>query len=186
MQWSDGWQQATLRAVGVPVTQYALDVLNAWQQSTPTQPWTNNPLGYPAAGSAYPKALDTPYAVMPTMDEFRAAFKRVLKTGNGQSVLNVLLSGDSYSDAWREIHALGWPANATESDYPTALLDLVTDAYRKKVQAKSGGQNNSAGQMQASPATHTAIKAQAQALNHAAQSFSNGADAITYLVRRLG
>lgn len=181
--WPTGWQRETLRASGIPVTQFALDVLTTWQQSTPTEPWTNNPLGMPASGSGYPKALNTQYAAFPTMAAFRNALKRFLKTGKGRNVLDALLSGQSFSDAWREIHALAWPANKTESEHPAKLMDKVVAAYTSKTQHKTRDIPTTSGATHAPPDVHDAMHRQARLLTHAANTFGSAGDAIAYIMR---
>ena len=181
--WPTGWQQATLRASGIPVTQYALDVLATWQQSTPTEPWTNNPLGMPSSAATAPKAMNTPYAAFVTMQDFRDAFKRFSKTSKGHNVLDVLISGQSYSDAWREIHALNWPGNNTESEYPVKLMDKVSAAYTDKVAAKSRPPSKTTGQTHASPDVHKTMAKQATLLHRAATHLNGASDGIAYIMK---
>jgi len=181
--WPTGWREATLRAAGIPKTQFALDVLAAWQQSTPTEPWTNNPLGMPASGSGYPAALQTPYAAFPSMQAFRDAFKRLIRTMRGRSVLDALLSAQSYSDAWREIHALNWSSNRTESEYPVKLMDMVSAAYTSKTQHKTRDIPTTTGTTHAPPDVHDAMRRQSHLLHHAATSFSNASDAIAHIMK---
>lgn|SRR5487761_129025 len=184
--WTQAWRERVLRAGGVPVTQYALDVLSAWRRSTPTEPWTNNPLGHPARGSGAPEALDTPYAMFPTINDFTAAMKRLLKSPAGKQLLHTLITSDSYATAWREIHALKWPANLTESDYPAVLLDMVEQTYRDKLSRTSKEKRKTAGTQQASPDVHMAVRQQGYALHDAMTSFGDGRKAIAHIVRSLG
>lgn len=174
--WPTGWQRATLRASGIPVTQFALDVLSAWQQSTPTELWTSNPLGMPVSAIAPMRAMNTPYAAFVTMQDFRDAFKRWSKTSLGHNVLDALISAQSYSDAWREIHALKWPANRTESEYPVKLMDKVSAAYTDKVTARARKPPTTTGQTHASPDVHLTMNKQA-ALLHRAATYLDGASA---------
>lgn len=184
-QWPTGWRNSFLTRAGIPVTAFACDVLLAWQRSTPTAPWTNNPLGMPYQGSGGNQALDTPYAVFHSLNAFGDSFKRFLVSSKGAALGQVLVSGDSYASAWREIHALKWPATITESDYPHVLLDMVEATYKDKVKAKSTGKNKSAGNQLATPDAHDGMKAQGHALHHAATNFKNGTDAIRHIVKRL-
>lgn len=184
--WPDSWRENALRASGVPVTQFALDVLSAWRQSTPTEPWTNNPLGMAAKDTGKPRALNTPYAVFTSIGDFTTAFKRFMKSGNGTALLHQLISANSLASTWREIHALKWPANATETDYPAVLLDRMEEAYRSKLATKAASERKSAGTQQAPQVVKDAAKLQGMALHHAAKSFADGRQAIGYLVRRLG
>lgn len=184
--WPDDWRQRVLRAAGIPVTQWALDVLSAWRKSTPTEPWTNNPLGYPFTGSKANRALNTPYAAFATIGNFADAMKRLLKSNRGTPLLHVLISADSLASAWREIHALKWPANLTETDYPSVLLDMVEETYRTKIQTTTKAQRRGTGSTMAAPAVHEATRAQGMALHHAATAFKDGREAIQFVIRRLG
>lgn len=183
--WPDQWRERVLRASGIPVTQFALDALTAWQRSTPTEPWTNNPLGYPAQGGNPPSALGTPYGMFVTINQFVQAVKGVLKSRQGEQLQHELISAHSLSAVWREIHGLNWPANATESDYPSVLLDMVEESYRQTVRRKTGGKRRSAGTQLANHDVHEAVRAQAEALTHAVSHFTTGSAAIRSIVRRL-
>lgn len=181
--WPTGWQQTTLRASGIPITQFALDVLNAWANSTPTEPWTNNPLGMPASPYMYAKALNTDYAAFPTMQDFRDTIKKYLVGGAGRAVQHALIMGESYSDAWREIHALNWPSNKTESEYPSALMDMVQAAYTSKMTNGNRAKPTTTGATHAPPDVHVAMRNQAMRLHHAATTFNSATDAIAHLMR---
>lgn len=133
-QWPTNWREEALRAAGVPVTQHALDVLSAWFKATPTQAWTNNPLGLPAQGNNAPTALSTPYAAFPTYEHFRQAFKTLAHNTPGKILIHVLLDEGNYAGAWRAINALNLPATKSEPDYPAPLLDMVEAKYRNKLQ----------------------------------------------------
>lgn len=181
--WPTGWREATLRAAGIPKTQFALDVLAAWQQSTPTEPWTNNPLGMPSKRDGTMSALYSLYAYFNTMVAFRDEFKRFTKSTKGRNVLDALLLGQSYSDAWREIHALAWPGNETESEYPVKLMDMVEAAYTSKTQHKTRDMPTTSGSTHAPPDVHDAMRRQGHLLHHAANSFSNASDAIAHIMK---
>lgn len=184
-QWPTGWQKTILTKAGIPATQFAIDVLSAWQKSTPTAAWTNNPLGMPYQGSGGNRALDTPYAMFHSMSAFGDSLARFMASTKGLAVKQVLTSGDSYSSAWREIHGLKWPASTTETDYPHCLLDKVESKYRAKLAAKTKTGRKSAGNQLASCETHEGMRAQAAALHHAATNFKTGTEAIRHIVRRL-
>ncbi|MGH9436812.1 MAG: hypothetical protein ACRD22_02715 [Terriglobia bacterium] len=180
-----GWREATLRAAGITVTQFALDVLSAWRKSTPLPATACNPVGMPAKGNGAPPWLSTPYAVFPGMPAFRAAFARFLGTQQGREVRHALELSESYSNAWRAVHALPWPAVKTESEYPAALLDLVEAAYRDKVAGKDRAKRRTTGTVQAPPEVHAAVKAQAVALHHAVTAFTDGHKAMGSIVKGL-
>lgn len=184
--WPDDWRQRVLRASGIPVSQFALDILSAWRKSTPMEPWTNNPLGYPYTGSKANSALNTPYAAFVTIGNFADAMKRLLKSNRGTALLHELISANSLASTWREIHALKWPASLTETDYPSVLLDMVEEQYRTKLQTTPKAERRGTGSTMASPAAHEATRNQGLALHHAATAFADGKTAISYIMRRLG
>ena len=182
--WQQSWRETTLRVSGVPKSEFALQVLSAWRRSTPVEPWTNNPLGMPAHGNNVPRALNTPYGLFTSMTAFSTAFNRFCQSRHGLAVVNVLAAGDSLTDAWREIHALKWPANATEEDYPATLLDMIESNYRDKMTRRQNASPKTAGVTRAAPAAHEAMRQQAAALTYAAGAFNDGSKAIGHIIRR--
>jgi hypothetical protein len=186
MSWPTGWREALLRETGIPVTQFALDVLASWCQSTPTEPWTNNPLGLPAKGNSAPQALNTPYALFHTTGRFRKAFTALLETTPGKDLRLVLTHGTSHGQAWRTINGMSLPANVTETDYPSALLDRLTDDYRATLTDVKPDQRKTAGAQLASPKTHDDMRSQQRALHEAVTTFNKGSEAMAHIARRLG
>lgn len=184
--WPTSWQQSVLRAAGLPVTQWGLDVLSAWNKSTPVVPATYNPLGMPAKGTSNVAYLNTPYGLFSGITAFGKAFSAFLTTPKGRELAGVLSAGDSLSDAYRAIHALGWPGNATETDYPSALLDMLEEAYRAKLATKPASQRKTVGSSKATPAAHAAIRMQSALIHTAATQFADGAKAVQYIVRGMG
>lgn len=184
-KWSDGWQNALLRAADIPVTQFATSVLTYWQQATPTDPWTNNPLGMPSAGSGAPKALNTPYAAFPTADAMRKAFTIAVHAGAGKPLLSALATQDKLPVAWRAIHALNWPANLTETDYPSTILDALDAATRAKMNVSSTADRKTVGTSSASPDVHSMIRDQGQALHHAVSNIADTTTAMNYVIGRM-
>ena len=134
--WPQDWQKRTLRAMDIPVTQWAIDVLTAWQRSTPTMPWTNNPLGMPYRPYGQNRALDTPYGMFSSINLFAKAMGKFALTKPGIQLVNTLANASSLGSAWRDIHTLNWPAVKTETDYPHMLLDMVEESYRSKLSVK--------------------------------------------------
>lgn len=181
--WPDGWREHTLRASGIPVSQFALDMLSAWQRSTPVIPQTYNPVGMPAKGTSNVAYLSTPYALFNGIQDFATYFKRFLSTSQGSELLHVLIAGDSPSDMWRAVHALKWPGNKTETDYPSVILDMMEESYRKKVQSRTANRRTTTGIVQAPPETHHAMRQNALMLHHAASNISDTSAAIRYLLR---
>ena len=184
--WPTGWREELLRVSRIPKTQFALDVLLAWQRSTPTEPWTNNPLGLPKSRLATGKVVGTEFGTFATWYNFRSAFKAMLNTKRGIGALHALANAEKLSDAWREIHSLDLPGNKTETDYPVRLLDMIEEDYRSKVTKSDKGQVKTVGVTQASPDVHHAMRQQALAMTQAAQSFGHGRKAIEHVIRRLG
>lgn len=175
-----------MRAAGIPVSQFALDVLSAWQKSTPVVPATYNPLGMPARGTSNVQYLGTAYALFSGIGAFTKAMATFLASNKGADVRHALELSESLSDAYRAIHALGWPATKTETDYPSALLDMVEAQYRAKLATRTAANRKTTGTVQAPPAVHAAVRQQAAVLHHAATQFSDAAKAISYTVRGLG
>lgn len=185
MQWPTNWIQETLRAAGVPVTQHAIDVLSAWFRSTPTQSWTNNPLGLDASTSGAPKALHTDYAAFASHDDFRQAFKQLAHNSPGKVIVHVLMNEGQYAAAWRAINALNLPGNKTESDYPSELLDMVEGKYRSKLQTTSAGNRRSAGSGARASAPHEAVNRAANSLAQGSESARGLQQAIAGVLRGL-
>lgn len=168
-EWPTNWKELALRAAGVPVTQHALDVLTAWFKATPTQSWTNNPLGLPHEPGRVPKALNTPYGAFPTHEHFRQAFKTLAHGSPGKIVIHVLMDEGNYAGAWRAIHALNLPGNATETDYPATLLDMVEDKYRSKLQTTEPADRKSMGTGTGAHQGHQTLMRASDALGSGAQ-----------------
>lgn len=183
--WPDGWREALLDAAGIPETQFALDVLNYWQQATPTSTWTNNPLGMPAQGYGAPKAFNSAYAAFPTPDAFRAAFNTAVHSGVGKPLFSALATQDKLTVAWRAINTLKWPANLTETDYPATILDAVTDGSTASLKVSPKGKRKTAGTSPKQTDAHAMIKAQNEALHHAVTHIGNATDAMNYVIRRM-
>ena len=183
--WPTAWRESTLTHLGAPVTQHALDVLRDWHLSTPTQPWTNNPLGLPATGNNVPEAMGTPFGAFPTHTEFRVALKRVADDSGHMPLLHALLEGTSIARAWRTINALNLPGVNTESDYPAVLLDRVDETYRRKLQtvpvSRRKSMGTGPGQVDMS---HPVLQA-ASGIHHAANNILDLTQAIKYLTQRM-
>lgn len=184
--WPTGWREHTLRNAGIEINQFALDVLHMWEQATPTDRWTNNPLGMPSSGYSAPRAFNSPYAAFPTMTAFYKAFRTAAHAKEGKPLHVTLSTSDKHSEAWRVIHSLGWPANATETDYPATLLDKLTDDAIAKLNVSPKGQRKTVGVATATKSQHQQVHAQSQAVHHAASHINDSARAIEYIVRKLG
>lgn len=181
--WPSGWQNATLRTAGITPTRFAKDVLSLWQASTPLDPWTHNPIGMPMKGNSPRAVPNTSYAVFSSMSDFRKVFAGFLSSQRGAGTLNVLTNGQSLSDAWREIHALKWPADATESDYPANILDKLADEYAVKLRKRSAGKNKSSGTIQPQPQLHQQVVAGHQTMVRAMQQHTDSSAMIRQILR---
>lgn len=144
-KWPSGWIEALLTHAGIPITPFAVQVMTLWHKSTPTAPWTNNPLGAPWKDSGHPRALNTDYALFPTTHAFREYMKGVLSEGNNRVLRETLTIHDSHAKAWRAISGLKWPAAQTETDWPSALLDVIEDKYRATLQTAQQTDRKTAG-----------------------------------------
>lgn len=184
-QWPTAWREATLTHAGIGITQHALDVLRDWHLSTPTQPWTNNPLGLPAVGNDVPEAMGTPYGAFPTHVSFRAAFKRLVDSGGHMSVSHALQEGTSVARAWRTINGLNLPGSSTETDYPAVLLDRTDEKYRAKVQAVPVQERKSMGPGTAPVDMSHPVLHAARGIHVAANDMKDLGTAIKYLLGRV-
>lgn len=158
-------------------------MLSAWADSTPVQPWTNNPLGMPVTYGIMPHPAGERYARFAQVESFRDAFKRFTKSSKGHAIADILMGGSGYSDAWREIHGLKWPSNATESEYPVKLMDVVTSAYASKVTKRNRPAPTTSGITHAPPDVHGAMRKQSLLLNQAANLFSGASDGIAHIMK---
>lgn len=129
----DGWITATLKEAGLPVNDFTLRTMAAWADSTPMLSYTNNPIGMPAVKGKTLELMRTGYAMFVTMGDFRKAFADLITSHGGQALRDALALDERYSKAYRAIHALKWPASTTETDWPSAVLDLTSESYRSKV-----------------------------------------------------
>lgn len=163
-QWPSAWREVTLRNLGLNISPRALTALSAWQLSTPVQPWTNNPLGMPAFGNGAPRALNTAYASFPTMDAFYKALVIALSHREGIAVKEHLANADDYGALWRSINALKWPANDTETDHPSRMLDLLELGYRESLQSVPPNKRRTAGIAQPKYSPGTVLHAAASEL----------------------
>lgn len=135
--WPDGWATATLKDAGLPVTDFTIKAVSAWNQSTPILPYTNNPLGMPAIKGKTLELMSTGYAMFVTMGDFRTAFAAFVNSYAGHAVHDALALDEKYSQVYRAVHALKWPPNSTETDWPSAVLDLTSESYRAKAASVS-------------------------------------------------
>lgn len=183
--WPSGWKEAALRAAEIEPTDFNTRILHLWEQATPTDRWTNNPLGMPAAEYATPRALGSAYAAFPTMGHFRRAFASAAHRGGNKPLYTALGTSESKAELYRVIHALGWPANGTETDYPSTILDEIEEAMRAGLMSKKPGDRKTVGVAPAVVDAHQAMRAQARALHHAVTRIGDTSSAIQYVVRSM-
>lgn len=186
MKWPDNWRRKALESAQLPVTSVALEVLSAWRKSTPLQPWTNNPIGMPARENGAMRAAGTDYASFRTFQTFYKAFERFMKSATGQKLAAEIANGGNPAEAWRIINSLNWPGNKTESEYPSALLDLVQAKYTDKMPTVARTTSKTSGNVGASASVHDAIKAQQAAIHDATKANLSGVKAMQMVIRRLG
>lgn len=182
--WPGNWKQQVMSAAGIQPTEKALKALTAWQQSTPLDPWSNNPLGMPAKLGAVAPIPGTRYAMFRGFGDFIKAYGQFAKTSLGRAVTDAITSSGGYGPVWRAIAATGWPAGATETDWPAKVLDLAGEAYVSSVASAPAAARKSAGKPRAATAVHEVMKAQAASIHHAAAAFSNATDATRFLIAR--
>lgn len=182
--WPSNWKSQALDALGIPASPKALSVMTAWAKSTPLQPWTNNPLGMPGRVKRDTLVPGTVYAWYPSITEFYAALLAFGRTPSGQVVAREIMSDDGYGPTWRAIAGLEWPGSKTETDYPSAVLDLAEQSYRDSVTTTSPGDRKTSGLPKGPPDTHTPMVQQARSIVEAANAFNNAHDAVRFLIRR--
>lgn len=182
--WPSNWKAQALAALGVAVTPDALEVMAAWQKSTPLDSWTNNPLGMPAKLGKTASVPGTRYAMFGSITDFYTALSAFAKTPHGRSVVSALTGNAAPGPAWRAIAATQWPAGATETDWPSAVLDLAGEAYAASVSATPRAARRTAGKPRAGPAVHEAMRQQAQSIVQASAAFNDAKTAVRHLIGR--
>jgi hypothetical protein len=184
--WPGTWRQQALTAAGVPVTGSTLVIMKAWKDSTPLQPYTNNPIGMPAGSSGAPALLNTKYALFPTMQQFYSAFGTFMSTYQGRQIALDMTSDTPYPKTWRGISSLNWPASSTETDYPSALLDMTSEEYRKSVNATVTDSRKTSGEI--APRTESAalVIDNARSLAQAGQAIADVGKLTNHLLRKHG
>lgn len=176
--WPDGWQQDALQAADIPVTDFAVRVLTLWAASTPTPRWTNNPIGIPGGQFGSPRVANTPYAGFPTMTAFESAFKIAVHAKTGKPLYTAIAAQDRLYVAWRAIHALGWPANATETDYPVMILDAATDDATASMRARKSGTRKTVGLAGTRSNVHAVIQTHGQSFYQSAANINSASRAL--------
>lgn len=184
-QWPTGWREHALRHAGIPITDFAMEVLHLWEQATPTDRFTNNPLGMPARQYGVPRALNTEYAAFPTMQRFYDAFSKAATGGRGSPLLTAIAVHGKHSSVWREIHALGWPANKTETDYPSTVLDRVPGALPKEASGTAPTDRKTVGKSIGGTAGKHPTLRHNELLYQATSRMNDSKRAMEYLAKRI-
>lgn len=181
--WYSGWQNATLSYAALPLTQFSKDVLSLWQESTPLDRYTSNPIGMPQRGNSVRAVPNSAYALFADMTEFRQAFDKFINGKQGASLNAAIINGEALSDVWREIHRLKWPANATETDYPSAILSRIGSDQAARIASRSKGKRKSAGNPQPQPVVHQQIVAGHQVMVRAMQQHQDSSAMIRQILK---
>lgn len=168
--WPSGWREAVLRDLQVPGDDFIMRVLAAWQQSTPLAPYTNNPLGMPYTPGKSAELLKSGYALFVDMPTFRQAFTSFVNSPSGRALHQALLVDQKLGPTFRAIHALKWPADATETDYPSGVLDLMTSPSRERLMTSSVQDRKTSGIIGASAASEVTNNSLGSALGRAVSS----------------
>lgn len=182
--WPSDWITRALAAAKIEPSGQAIAIMRAWKNSTPLPPLSNNPLGFPAGTAGAPSYLSTPYAIFPSMGAFYAAFARLASSPPGRAVAAALAPDGSYSQAWRAISDLPWPAKGTETDWPAALLDLTAASYQASVSAVAPAARRTSGTVGIEvPGAASALDLMRQ-LHSTVANASDAAEATRIMIRK--
>lgn len=184
IMWPSLWQVQALAALGVPDNEVTYGIMTAWQKSTPLPPYSYNPLGMPAGSGGAKAYLATPYAQFGSIGLFYKALAAFSATYTGGQLAAAMRSDSPYPATWRAVSALGWPASQTETDYPSALLDLTSQSYRQSVNASPRPMRKTSGMLTSPHAHTTTAVAQARSVNQATQAFTDARSQVSFLLRR--
>jgi hypothetical protein len=166
------WPTGALTEANLDVTPESIAILRAWQASTPLSPYSNNPIGMPAGVLGAKRYAGTSYAAFTSLPQFYKAFASFCESYDGGKLWSALKAQHPYSAAWRVISGLGWPGSDTETDYPSALLDLTTEAYRASVKAADPADRKTSGLVGIDAHVKAQVIEQARAVSQAAQALN--------------
>jgi hypothetical protein len=183
-QYPPNWITAALAAADLSITPGSLAIMRAWAKSTPISAYANNPIGMPAGTLGANPYAGTRYAAFTSMAGFYAAFASFMESYQGGRVHNAMLAQYPYGAAWREISNLNWPASQTETDYPSALLDLTTQAYRDSVKATPVPDRKTSGTVGTPSHVKRQVIEQARMTANAVLALNAADAALTYTLRR--
>lgn len=182
--WPSNWINQALTAAGIPVTGDTIQIMLSWKDSTPLPPWTNNPIGMPVHSSGAQSYMKTRYAMFPAMSAFYAAFAAFAASDAGRKLATAMTADSPYPGTWRAISALKWPGSDTETDYPSAVLDLTDQSYRDSVGAASPGARRTSGQVGGTSPAKADVIANAKVAAAAVTAISNAGAAMRYALQR--
>lgn len=184
--WPATWRSRVLEAAGIRVTPHALEVLRAWQRSTPLPVFTNNPVGMPASSRGAMDYMRTGYAMFTTPEKFYAAFGAFAATTPGRNLAHAIADEGNYAAAWRAVSSLGWPASATETDWPGALLDLTEESYRQSVASADPSARKTSGTVGAPAHVKATAISHASSVAAAIRTMTDAQSATQQMLRRHG
>lgn len=182
--WPSTWIVQALEAANVPVGRNTIAIMKAWKDSTPLPVWTNNPVGMPVHSSGAPAYMSTKYAMFTTMGKFYTAFGAFMASDAGKRLAHEMTADTPFPGTWRAISSLRWPGSETETDYPSALLDLTSEAYRESVGASSPGARRSSGLVGVISPAKADVIANARVAANAVTAISNAGAATRYALMR--
>lgn len=182
--WPNHWVTMALQAAGIESTSNTRAIMKAWQKSTPTLPQTYNPIGIPASFASLPRVPNTEYALMPSMTAFNKVFARFMASQPGKSLKVAMESDKPFPASWRIIDGLKWPASKTETDYPSALLDLTAASYQASVKATDPAKRKTSGTSKAPAALKNTILEHNRSVVAAVATMSDGKSAVQHLIRK--
>lgn len=181
-EWESNWAGYLAQETGSANVEFTTRVFQLWQRSTPTEPWTNNPLGMPYTAKGAHRALSTDYGAFMSMRDFRTSFLGFLTSVPARRLRDALLLQEKLPPIWRAISDLHWPASVTETDYPSAILDATTEDYRARVNAARAEQRKTAGSIGPGAADRPYPGTMAQRRDYLMGDFG----ALTRTLRQLG
>lgn len=125
------WIDSVIACLVADDTPLVRSIISAWRESVPLPPEANNPLGMPASFPGASKWAKTAYASFPDIGAFYAALTHFAFSYGGSGVRNALTGDVRPGQAWHAIRNLAWPAIATETDWPAAVLDITGDGFQE-------------------------------------------------------
>jgi hypothetical protein len=181
--WATTWPKKALLAAGIEPTVYAIKAVTLWHKSTPTDPWSINPLGIPAMGYTRRTIPHTAYAMFNTYAEFSKAFAKAMSQERNGYIGVLLSTGESTAKLWREINALKWPAAETENDYPREIHSWIGDELIEGYKMPPKTPHRSTGTTDKSRLNNAQVIRAHKAMVTAVQSKLDLAKAITFITK---